>query len=1207
MACRRPRIAAALLLIVLAPALAPALDAEEELLFFRKLYADGLYEVAAGQMEDFLARHPEHGERAEVYRMLGRSYLALEDAEPAMIWLERFVMAKPNDPRACQALFDAAQAGVKAGRLEGAEPLLDWLLRDYSTCEYAEPGILLAARVKAARDERAAALQLLSYLIDSSGSEELVGRALYERAGLKEDSETGSGRRDLEALKASLPASPLAGFAALALARQAAQQGRLDAALSELDWLLRRFEEEELATDALVLRARIHETEERFEEAARDLKRLRERYPERVEEGALLAREVDLLVKADKGREALKRARRAQEGTSESSAAWALTARALEAAGKGEEAVQAWERAAALDPAGEEGLDALRQLFGLLVERKDGPRLSTVGRLLLGRLADMDAKAQVLIDLGDHHAREGEQRAARRDWESVESECPGSALLPEALYRLALLSEERGDWEESESLYRRLLREHGASARGIQARENLDAVERYYRVDEAAAVEALLGLLDEERRQGAVRGREFRVGNVILEELKDFPRAAEYFTELAGEQEASEGRAWALLLAGRAALREAERLRLAGKTARADRWVTQAEGSLTSCRQIAAGRAAEEAELELTLLGLSALSEDLERLPLLDRHLSAYPDSPRSAHLYYERGQIYRRGSWSDPAAARKRAMADFERVLSHGEQSSWGLKARLAAGQTALAGGDLDRAEELFAELVKRAPRRFEGGEARFGLGEVDEKRKRFRKALENFQDYLAIAPTSPRRPRCLIHIGDCHYFLQEWDAARAAYARMAGEHPENLLVDDAIFRWALCEEQRGEAAAGRERLEWLLSRGSEPFRREAAWRLGKASAEAGDGAEAARALEQLMALGWEGRYVSEGGLLLGRLLLEGEDGERALAHYDSLLARVDLGDEKPLAQSGRIRALLLTGMADEAWTAWETLRETPLLGAEERGQILLAFARARLAVGDLASARRFLDDCLRDYSRSEAAAWALHQRALLAGRAGAYEEALADFDRLLRDYADRPAALDGAVKAAGILYSRGQFEEASVRYEAAMGMSPRPSADLLYYSALALEKTGHPETALERVQALLARYPEDERVPEAMMKVGYFLQSLGQYDRAVLAYRNAELFQDREGKARLHFWLADCLEAKGDREGALAAFLKVGYLYGDQGLWSVTATLRAATLYENGGELRQARQLYEKVLSSQGPGSDFGRAASEGLRRLEGRDGQG
>ena len=167
-------------------------------------------------------------------------------------------------------------------------------------------------------------------------------------------------------------------------------------------------------------------------------------------------------------------------------------------------------------------------------------------------------------------------------------------------------------------------------------------------------------------------------------------------------------------------------------------------------------------------------------------------------------------------------------------------------------------------------------------------------------------------------------------------------------------------------------------------------------------------------------------------------------------------------------------------------------------------------------------------------------------------------------------------------------------------MAMSDSPPADLLYFSALALEKIESTDDALRRVQSLLARYPEDERVPDAMMKVGYLLQLMGQFERAILAYRNADIFQDREGKARLHFWIADCQEASGDDESALAEFLKVGYMYGDQGLWGVTATLRAAGLCERGGNLRQARQLYERVLRGQGAESDFGRTAADALARI-------
>ncbi len=1198
------RLAPALLaLIFLFPAApAAALEDEEEFVFFRKLYADSLYEVAAGQMQAFLERRPQHPQRAELSWLLGRSYLAMEQGGPALQWLGAFASDSPQDPRVCEALYDAARIGVRQGFLTESSAALDLLLRDYDDCDKRDSAILLSARVKGANGDRAAALQLLSYLIESSGEEELVGRALFERATLKQANDGAGGRVDFEKLKATLPRHPLAGFAARQLAETARAEGRSADALTELDWLLRNFAEPDLAAPAYALKAELLADAERYEAAAEALAQRRERYPAAADAGLLLRREIELLTLAGRGGEAVERAREAKILMGETAAAYVLLAGALEVDGKDTEAGAAWERAHELDPVGETGLTALRHHFQLLLRTDDSAHLGSVSSRLLAALADGEERSTHLLELSAYYARRDRPEQAERILESIE----GGPGLPEALYRLALLQEEQGRWGKAELYYRRLIQEHGSSARGLQAREGLEALERYYRKDETAAIERLLAMFDEERRQGAVRGREFKIGRLLRDELKEFPRAADYFRRLAAEQSGRDAKSWALLEGGRAELYEAERLRHAGKSEDAESWSKRCAATLSSCVDIASDPVKAEAEFAAARLHLGELPEGVERLPLLDALLAERGDLKAAARFFYERGRVYQRGNWTDQEGARAQALADFERVRELDAEGEWSLRASLGAAQLAFAAGDYERAGRHFQAIVDAAPTLFEGGEARFGLGQVAEKRKRFREALGSFETYLETSPTSPRRPRCLIHIGDCHYFLGEWDEARIAYRSLAEDHEQSSLVDDAVYRWALTEEKAGDDVAMAERLQWLLNHGDEQFRREAAWRLARRADAGGETLSAISVLKTLVALGPEGRHAVSGGLLLGRLLLAEGDDAGALSHYDTLLKGATLGEFRPEAEAGMIRALLRVGRGAEAERRWSELSQGTPLAEADHAELLLAFGRAAQGVdGDQAAG--YFADCVARFPGSDAGPWALYELALMDSKSGNYDEAIVRFDQLIGRFGDHLAALQGAVKAAGVLYRQGQFAAASERYESAMMMNDDPPPELLYYSALAFEKSERYNEALGRVQTLLARHPEDELVPDAMMKVGYLLQMMGQFERATLAYRNAELFQDREGKARLHFWIGDCYEASGDPDAALAEFLKVGYMYGDQGLWGVTATLRAALLYERSGDLRQARQLFERIFASQGANSDFGRSAAEGIERIDGKGDQG
>ncbi|MCP4545868.1 MAG: tetratricopeptide repeat protein [bacterium] len=1196
-----------LLAILLLTLLSPTAKGSEDLTFFNKLYTDGLYDVAIGQMEALLTRNPRHSERNELVWLLGYSCRALERNGEALTWLDEFATVAPADSRACTALFDGAGCGAAAGELQRTGLVLDRLLREFGECEHHAAAVLLSARVKVALGEEAVALQLLGYLIDSTGDDELLGRALFERARLRGEHDPEAARADLEQLKASLPKHPLAGFAAMELAEQSAAQGREESAYDDLDWVLTNFDLAEILTRALRMRADLQIREGRYADAANSLTEFRTRFPGDGDLD-LLSEEVDLLLSAALPQEALLRARLYWDRAGDTLIAWHLLGRAVEATGNRERALEAWTRVADLDPEGELGLAALQHLFELHLEsssEEDISGLSTLVNRLLERLPDVDERGRVLLRLGDKWVASGRPLAAERAWESLLDDYSSCAAVPAALFKLAGLREVQGSWREAEQLYNRLVREHGASARGMDARRSLENLRLYYRVDEHAAVGKLLDLFGSDMAEPE---RSLLVGEVIMNDLKDFPRAWEYFSELTNRNPTEQY----LLLTGRAALRQKEKLLLAaGVNESAAIWRDRALQALETCLRSAAGETAAEAQYELTLLRLAELPSGPDRLPLYDGYLRTWGESRWAARLYFERGELYRGPGWSDRTAARRRATEDYQRVLTlepeSGESEIWRLRARLALGHLALEDERHEEASDHFRQIVAAAPTLYEGCEALFGLGEVAEMTRQFRAAQNHFRRYLELAPSSPRRARCLIHIGDACYFLGEWPQAREMYLAVGLAEPDSPLVDDAIYRLALTEEQTGNIAEYHTRLIWLLRNGSPRFMREAAWRLARAASAAGHDEDTLNYLEFLRDLGWDGRYAAEGGLLLGGIYLETGDGPTAVAHFDSLLARVTLGDARPEAELGRVRALLLAGRTDEATTAWEALASAAAVADEERAQVLLGFGRACIAGDEVPRAVEYFEACVNGFPGDDSAAWAHYELAMIEGRARRFTDACAGFDRLLELHPRSAAAREGAIKAAGILYSQGDFAGAGERYEHALTLHDDPPPELLYYSALALEKNMQAEPALARIRTLLARYPDDEHVPEAMMKVGFYLQALGQYERAILAYRNAELFQDREGKARLHFWMADCLESAGNIPEALAEFLRVTYLFSDQGLWGVTATLRAATLYERGGEVSQARQLYEKVIAGQGADSDFGKAANDGLRRLAVPGGQG
>ncbi len=193
----RPIVRTLLVLLALTASQgALALDENEELVFFDKLMGDGLYELASAEMEAFLQRNPEHPEAVELLWNLEHCYLELDRPVSAMKRARDFAEAAPEDARACESLYIAARAGAQAGLLGESSELLEILLRDYANCARHGEAVMLSARIRRAEGDRAAAHQLLGWLIDHSSDPELLGRALYERAELRAEENPGSARPD---------------------------------------------------------------------------------------------------------------------------------------------------------------------------------------------------------------------------------------------------------------------------------------------------------------------------------------------------------------------------------------------------------------------------------------------------------------------------------------------------------------------------------------------------------------------------------------------------------------------------------------------------------------------------------------------------------------------------------------------------------------------------------------------------------------------------------------------------------------------------------------------------------------------------------------------------------------------------------------------------------------------------------------------------
>lgn len=127
------------------------------------------------------------------------------------------------------------------------------------------------------------------------------------------------------------------------------------------------------------------------------------------------------------------------------------------------------------------------------------------------------------------------------------------------------------------------------------------------------------------------------------------------------------------------------------------------------------------------------------------------------------------------------------------------------------------------------------------------------------------------------------------------------------------------------------------------------------------------------------------------------------------------------------------------------------------------------------------------------------------------------------------------------------------------------------------------------------LKRNPEPEVAYNLKLKVGITYKALKQYDLAIAQLEDLKRVSGAEDEAEVQYNIAECYDEMGQYERAITEYLKVKYISKQtKGLpWDVSAQFKAGQVYVKLKQYDEAENLFNKIVRSQGAQSDFGRHA--------------
>jgi TolA-binding protein len=255
-----------------------------------------------------------------------------------------------------------------------------------------------------------------------------------------------------------------------------------------------------------------------------------------------------------------------------------------------------------------------------------------------------------------------------------------------------------------------------------------------------------------------------------------------------------------------------------------------------------------------------------------------------------------------------------------------------------------------------------------------------------------------------------------------------------------------------------------------------------------------------------------------------------------------------------------------------------------------------ARYKLGELAVdqqqwglAAKHMELFARDYPKD-----ALVPEALLnAGQAFEKQKddarAATQYKSLMKDFSEKPAAVDAAFRLGMIHFGKENYKEALDAFEYAekKKLSDEARANLLYNMALCRENLGMLEAAADTYGRFAAYSKEQERVREALLAAGYLLRKAEKYQPA--ANYLARYVKDPgspEGALQAVNLMAECWLGLKNTPKALESYERLVSMDPASHDLRLTGLAQLAYQYEQLKEFPKALNIYEKIAVSGGRG---------------------
>jgi len=148
--------------------------------------------------------------------------------------------------------------------------------------------------------------------------------------------------------------------------------------------------------------------------------------------------------------------------------------------------------------------------------------------------------------------------------------------------------------------------------------------------------------------------------------------------------------------------------------------------------------------------------------------------------------------------------------------------------------------------------------------------------------------------------------------------------------------------------------------------------------------------------------------------------------------------------------------------------------------------------------------------------------------------------------------------------------------------------SGNAFYALGLIFKDEGDLEAAAEDFKMAIT-FGDSGLISRALAALGDIYRREGRFEEAKSSYSKSLEETGAKGSAGIHFGLAEALEGCSEPEAAIQEYLKAASLYGEDSQLLSRSLLRAAKLYEDKDDFKEALKIYRQVIRKGVPEAGF------------------